>query len=182
MAPALRTGLSRLLDVLYRMSSSLAAVFLAGIAVAILVQVVSRLVGFRIAGLDEFAAWSMGAAVFLALPDTLARGAHIRVTLVLEHLPSRIARWLEAIAGLIGTAVCVWAAWAVLVFVGNTFRFGDLAQGEVAIPLWLPQISMAIGFVLLSVAFIENLAVTPRRERRDTADVKLHEKQIEEGF
>ena len=175
MAASRKPGLRRLLDALYGASSNLAALFLAAIAAIVLMQIITRAMGLKISGLDDFAAWSMAATVFLALPGTLAKGGHIRVLLILETLPARAARILELVAALTGLAVSLWAAWSVLRFVWTSFRLGDVTQGELVMPLWIPQLSMAIGFVLLAVALLEQLidAISRLPSGTDDADKDL---------
>lgn len=146
----------QVLGALYGASSVLAALALASIAIIVLLQIVSRTVGIRVIGLDDFAAWSMAAAVFLALPDTLAKGGHIRVLLFIQRLPTRIRLAIDVLTASIGLAVALWAARSVILFVWSSYQLGDVTQGELVLPLWLPQLSVAIGFALLAVAFAEH--------------------------
>lgn len=156
MVTARISGSRKVLDALYRASSGLAALSLAAIAVLVLTQIGTRALGIRIIGLDDFAAWSMAAAVFLALPGTLARGGHIRVQLFVQALPARVSRSVDFLSAVIGLCVSVWAARSVINFVWTSYRLGDVTQGELVLPLWLPQLTIAIGFALLAVAFAEH--------------------------
>jgi TRAP-type C4-dicarboxylate transport system permease small subunit len=38
----------------------------------------------------------------------------------------------------------------------DSYRFGDLSEGLDATPLWLPQLSMAIGATLLALAVCDH--------------------------
>ena len=39
----------------------------------------------------------------------------------------------------------------------NSHEFNDISQGVDATPLWIPQIGMAVGAVVLAVAFLDDL-------------------------
>jgi hypothetical protein len=51
-----------------------------------------------------------------------------------------------------------------------SWRFNDLSQGVIAVPLWIPQLGFAGGLVVLAIAFIDELihvllGGAPRYER-----------------
>src|SRR3954463_15235921 len=135
----------RLLDFLYDASAWLAALAMVGVLVMVLLSIISRQVGFHVAGTDAYAGYSMAAAGFLALAHTLKHNEHIRVTLLLGRLKGRAKHALE-----------MWALTAA-VFLSGLFAFysirlawvshaiNDMSTGNDATPLWIPQIAMALG-------------------------------------
>lgn len=127
------------------------------IVALILAQIAARLMGMQIKSADDFAGWLLAASMFLALPMTLNRGDHIRVSVVSDLLPPGARRALDVIATLIGTAALLWGAWFVLSFVRESWAYHDVSGGLLAVPLWIPQLSMAVGIVLFAVAMIERL-------------------------
>ena len=54
-----------------------------------------------------------------------------------------------------------YVVFAVLRFVYESWKFNELAQGLVQIPIWIPQMSLAVGATVLLVAvcddFVEHL-------------------------
>ncbi|PCH72693.1 MAG: ABC transporter substrate-binding protein, partial [Rhodobacteraceae bacterium] len=36
-------------------------------------------------------------------------------------------------------------------------RWNDISQGQDATPLWMPQIAMSVGLVILAISFIDHL-------------------------
>jgi TRAP-type C4-dicarboxylate transport system permease small subunit len=46
----------------------------------------------------------------------------------------------------------------------DSYAFGDVSTGMMAIPLWVPQLSMAVGAVLLEIAALEELVRVLRGE------------------
>ena len=150
-------ALTALLDRLARASGAAAAASLAAIALVIGAQIVARLMGQQIPAADDFAAWAMAASAFLALPYALRNGDHIRVTLIAQMLPMSWQRGFDTLATAIGVALASWAAWSVVGFVLDSWRFGEVAQGMLAVPLWIPQLSMAVGMALFALMMVDRL-------------------------
>ncbi|MGN6829597.1 TRAP transporter small permease [Paucibacter sp. M5-1] len=145
------------LDRLSKASGAASAVALAAIGLVIAAQIVARLLGHQIPAADDFAAWAMAASAFLALPYAMRHGDHIRVTLVLQFLPKRWERGYELLASALGVALAVWAAWHTLQFVYGSWQYEEVAQGMLRVPLWIPQLAMAIGMLLLALMLIDRL-------------------------
>ena len=47
----------------------------------------------------------------------------------------------------------------------QSYTFHDISTANDATPLWLPQLSMALGTLVLAVAFIDELVLELRGER-----------------
>ncbi len=152
----LRAALNRL----YHGSGVLAGCFLVAIGVMSLIQVVSRLLGFAAHSYDEFAGYCMAASSFLGLAWTLRCNEQIRMTIILSMAKGGLRHGLE-IACL--TAACLmvgYFAWASAEMVWTSFSLNDVSQGLVPIKLWIPQSGMALGLVILLIAFLDDLLVT----------------------
>ncbi|PWQ93385.1 TRAP transporter small permease [Leucothrix arctica] len=142
---------------LYRISAVLSAMFLAGIGLLILAQIVSRLVGSQIPSADDFAAWSMAGSVFLALPATFNANGHIRVTILFKAFGPNVTRVLDVISTLVAIGILAWGTWFVGEYVFESYIYHDVSQGIVAVPLWIPQCAMFVGILLMTIALIEHL-------------------------
>jgi TRAP-type C4-dicarboxylate transport system permease small subunit len=151
--------LRRFLDRLYAASGALAALCLALIAVVMLLQAGMRELGWLLRGADDIVAWLCAGCAFLALGHTFRRGELVRVGLVVERLPPRLRR-AAALAALGLTVLFVgYMVYAVLRFVYESWRFEEVAQGLIAIPIWIPQLSFALGAVVLFIAVLDELVV-----------------------
>jgi len=151
------------LDLLYNAAGYLAAFFMVGILLMVLASVVGRIVGFNLRGSDAYAGYCMAAASFLALAHTLKRGEHIRVTLFLDRFGGRLRRPLELWSHAAGTFFCAALAWFSVRLVLQSHEFNDISQGNDATPLWIPQIGMAVGAVVLLVAMLDDFVGVIRR-------------------
>lgn len=159
-----------LLHRLYRASGLLSAACMVLICALIVAQIVARNAGSTVPDADEFAAWAMAASGFLGLPYALHAGSHIRVAVVMRFVSGRVRHAMEVLASVVGLAIAGYLAWYCSAFVYESFTFNEVSQGLVAVPLWIPQAPMAIGAVLLAVAFAERLATVLRRETFETGD------------
>ena len=159
------------LDRLYETAGWLAALFMIGTLVFVLLGIFGRLFSFHVRGTDAYAGYCMAACGFLALAYTLRRNEHIRVTLLLSHVPPAARKALEvwchvlavALAGILAF-YCVRLAW-------QSHTFNDISTGNDATPLWIPQLAMAFGTVILCIAFVDAfVAVLRDGHKREAAD------------
>jgi TRAP-type C4-dicarboxylate transport system permease small subunit len=166
----------KVLDGLYDGAAWLAALFMVGLLVMVLLSVISRLLHFHVAGTDAYAGYLMAATGFLALAHTLKRGEHIRVTLLLSALKGRSRHALELWALLAATALAALSAFYSCRLAWQSRAFNDISTGNDATPLWIPQLSMAVGSVILLIAFIDELALEWRGVR--AAQVTLSDEML----
>jgi TRAP-type C4-dicarboxylate transport system permease small subunit len=154
--------LRRFLDRLYAASGALAAVCLASIAAVMLAQAGMRELGFLLRGADDIVAWLCAACAFLALGHTFRRGELVRIGLVADRLPPRV-RWPVALGALaVSLAFVGYMLYAVARFVYESWKFNEVAQGLIAIPIWIPQMSFVLGALILFVAMVDEFVVLAR--------------------
>ena len=123
---------------------------------------------------DDFAGYAMLACSFLALAHTFGRGEHVRVTLLIQRLQGRARRWAELWCLAAGTFLSGFLAWYCVKLMLDSRAFGDMSTGLVAIPLWLPQIFMAIGACVLFIAMVEQLVVVATGGKLPEEPSNLH--------
>ena len=149
----------RLLDFLYDSAAALAALFMVGLLGMVLLSILSRQLHFHVPGTDAYAGYMMAAAGFLALAHTLKRGEHIRVTLLLNALKGRWKQGFEIWSLGIATLLAVLFAYYSCKLAWQSHEFHDISTGSDATPLWIPQIAMALGTVVLALAFVDELVL-----------------------
>ena len=170
----------RALDALYNAAGYLAAFFLVATLVWVTIGIVGRgaevcLFGgcldarFYVPGNDLYAGYTMAACGFLALAHTLKKGEHIRVELVLQKASPRIRRalqlWSYAAASFLAALFAFYSArltW-------QSYAFNDISTGNDATPLWIPQLTMAAGAVILLIAFVDEFVIEWRGRRAPLA-------------
>ena len=165
----------KLLDALYTGSAWLAALFMIGVLVMVLLSMLGRMFNFYIPGTDAYAGYAMAGAGFLALAHTLKSGEHIRVTLIIGKLTGGARRGLElwslSVAVLLAGLLAVYA-WR-LAWQSHTFH--DISTASDATPLWIPQILMGLGTTVLLIAFLDEWVLELRRQRSHGSVETRHE-------
>lgn len=149
--------MTRLVLNFYRLLLALSCLAMIAAFATVGLGIAARLANWDIAGLDAYAGYAIAAALFLALPSTLIKGEHIRVTLLLERAPLRLRQGLEwwSLAAALGLSA--YMAWYALRLVWVSYVTHDMSAGADASPLWIPQIAMALGCVGFAMAFAHAL-------------------------
>jgi TRAP-type C4-dicarboxylate transport system permease small subunit len=154
--------LRRFLDRLYAAAGSAAAVCLAAIAVVMLAQAGMRELGMLFRGADDIVAWLCAATAFLALGHTFRRGELVRIGLLVDHLPPHVRRPVALSALAVAVVFAGYMAYAVVRFVYESWKFNEVAQGLIQIPIWIPQMSFVLGAAILFVAVLDEFVVLAR--------------------
>ena len=171
----------RILDGVYLASGMISAFFMVTILVLIVVGMVARWTSIAVPGTTEFAGYAMAATSFFALCHALTRGAHIRVSIIL-NANDFLKRWLDMFAVFGAAVIATYFArfaiktnqfsemlndrtqgqdqipeWLVALFSLDFERFAAGGDAMVYTPIWIPQLAMSIGTILLAVALWDNL-------------------------
>lgn len=150
-------ALRRILDFLYSTAGVLAALCLVAILSLIVAQMIARWTGTVFPGTADYAGYAMAGASFLAFANALGRGAHIRVSILLNAASPSMKRWLELWCFAIGAAVMWYFTYYAYWFVYWSWKFNEVSQGQDATQLWIPQSVMVIGGGLMAIALTDNL-------------------------
>lgn len=156
-APAPVAGVLRWIDRLGLAGGWIAAACLVALTALILAEILVRLLSRVIAAVPadipvawEYSAYLMGASFLFGAAVTLRAGSHIRVGLLLAHVPPPALRLLEIAASAVGTALTAFLAWSLLQFALEAFE-RDQTSISSATPLWIPQMAVVAGAVLLAL-------------------------------
>jgi len=89
------------------------------------------------------------------MASAFKRGDFVRMLLVLEKLSPRLRHYGEVLAlltALVASAVLAgWASFGVY----ESWRSDEMSIGLLVVPIWIPQLSFAIGTIILLVAVID---------------------------
>lgn len=166
------SAIRKTLDFLYLASGVAAALCLIAILVLIVAQMVARWTGEIFPGAPDYAGYAMAAASFLAFANALNRGAHIRVSILLNAVPREARRLLEIWCFTLGAAVAWYFTYYAYWFVYWSWKFNEVSQGQDATLLWIPQSVMVIGGGLMALALTDNLFnVIFRGDHRISRDI-----------
>jgi TRAP-type C4-dicarboxylate transport system permease small subunit len=146
-----------LLNRIYDSAAALAALFMCAMLVMVLMSIIGREFNFHIRGTDAYAGYCMAASGFLALAHTLKKGEHIRVTVLISRFKGAWLKGLELWALGMASFLASLLAYYSIRLSWQSYTFHDISTSNDATPLWIPQISMALGTVVLAIAFIDEL-------------------------
>jgi TRAP-type C4-dicarboxylate transport system permease small subunit len=105
---------------------------------------------------DEYCAYGLAAIIFLGAGYCLKEKGHIRITLVLGFLPSRLAAVITCAATALTTIFMGYLWWYLFKMVSAAYRYDSTSGTLTNTPLWIPQTVMLIG----AAGFLVQLAGT----------------------
>jgi TRAP-type C4-dicarboxylate transport system permease small subunit len=147
----------RFFEKIYTGAAYVAGFFMICILVTVMASILGRFFNFDASGMDAYAGYSMAASSLFALAHTFRRGEHIRVTLFLQLLKPSANRVLDVFCHVVAIGIASALTWFSARLVWQSHVFHDVSTGLDATPLWIPQIGMALGALLLVCALIQDL-------------------------
>lgn len=159
------------LNSLYKASTVLAACCLVVISSLVVLQVLGRLLdgarsllglaplGLLVPSLAEIAGFLLVGASFLALAGTLRNGDHIRVSILLQAVPSAAARLLNMWAIAVALGLAAFFTWHAASLAYDSYVFNEVSFGIIPIPLVFPQSVMTFGLLVFTAALLDDLIV-----------------------
>ena len=138
--------LTTLIDRINLWAARLSAVLLGLMTVLILVEILlwNTLEKTTLVA-DEYSAYGLAAIIFMGAGYCLKEKGHIRITLVLGFLPSKLAGWISFLATAVTTVFMGYLWWYLLKMVASTIRYHSTSGTLTQTPLWIPQSLMLAG-------------------------------------
>jgi len=103
---------------------------------------------------DEISGYILVLAATWGLAYTLRTGAHVRIDVLLPHMPPRLRALADVVASLVMAAFASLFAWRVWILVEDSWETGIRSSTYLLMPLWVPQVILGVGFSLLAVAAV----------------------------
>lgn len=104
-----------------------------------------RLFGLSVGGADELSGYAFAISVTWSLAFTMLERAHVRIDVLYQTLPPRVAAaldWLALVAMGVFVTVLTWHAAQV---VGDSWSAASRANTPLGTPLWIPQALWCAG-------------------------------------
>ena len=140
------------MDGLIRAAGALSAACLAAMVGVLVATLVLRPFGVLVPSSEEIVTFLMVGMAFFGFVYAYAARAHVRVDTLHRRLPPRLRRNVELASHAGAAALCAAVAWHGAGLAWTAFRFNDLSDGLIPIPMWIPLCTLPIGFVLLALA------------------------------
>lgn len=135
-----------------------AAALLGATALAVTLDVVARNVGLgAFPWVLEASEFALPLATFCVAPWLLVRNEHVRLDILLQVLPLRVAAAVDRVANAFGLAVCaVLSVYGVRAIVDSAQQ-GAMVIKSLVFPEWWLYVPVPLCFVLLGVEFVRRL-------------------------
>ncbi len=171
MIDTLSTAYGRLLSALAMVGCAL----LLAMMLVIVADVALR--NIPVPGLPQGLAWSNEVSELMlylitmcVAPWLLRQGQHIRVDIVLQALPSRVAWALEWVGEAIGLLCCLVIAWYSAQAAWASYSSGALNIKTLVTPEWWGLAPLPVVFVLLAIEMLFRMRRLARAERGPRQD------------
>lgn len=170
----LAMALGAVLRPLERAAIALAIVVLLALLVLTNVEVAGRyFLGFSTLVADEYGGYAYSWLVLLGAVHLLRSDSYLTMTLLIDRLP-RLRSVMGVVAGVLGlvtSLILLWSCWQTFHL---SWLFGTKSIQPSQTPLYLPQAIMPAGFLMLVLAYLEDIlrrlsGLPPRRQDDDTA-------------
>ena len=119
---------------------------------------------------NELSEDSLYLITLLAAPGLLRHGQHIRIDIVLQAVPPRVAWIMEWIGDIVGLVCCLVFVWYGASAAAASFADGSVSMKTLVLPEWWLLAPMPVAFTLLAIEFgfrMHRLASAERRPRED---------------
>ena len=149
--------MSGLKNSLYLLSGYSSGVCIVLIMLIILAQVIGRLFSFIVPSAEDFSGYLLAASTFFGLAYSFKEGGHIRVNILLQRLPASVQLFHEVFLLFVALFIAAFMGFYCAHMVWESYLFEEITHGYIPIPLWVPQLPVALGLVGLNLAIIDNL-------------------------
>jgi TRAP-type C4-dicarboxylate transport system permease small subunit len=130
-----------------------------------LAQAFGREAGILVRGADDIVSWLCAAAAFFALGHTFRHGELVRVGLLINRLGAR-GRWIAELFALgLTSAFVAYMLWSVSRFIYESWKFNEVAQGLIKLPIWIPQMSFLLGVLIFFVAVLDEFVLVLKKQK-----------------
>lgn len=155
---------------------------LMGIMGLTMVEVITRYVLHRPLILaDEFGGYSLVAISFLGLAYCWKQKGHIRITFVISRMPAWVSNWLRVATLTVALVYVSLASKVSYDFIADAFRRNMKSPSWLMTPLKWPEMALLIGFTLLALILMVEIAIAVRNIRSGVSTEAISEEKAEEG-
>jgi TRAP-type C4-dicarboxylate transport system permease small subunit len=155
----------RLLEAL----ATLAALMLLAMVVIVSTDIVLRNIGGRgLSWANEISEYALYIMTLLTAPWLLRRGQHVRLDIALTFVPPYVAWLMEALADVLGFAVCITLIRYGFDMTIESARLGAITIKNLVFPEWWLLAPLPAAFMLLAIEFLFRFhrLMTGERARR----------------
>ena len=107
---------------------------------------------------DEFSAYMLVAVAFLGMAQTWKEKGHVRISAVIDKLPTKAAAWVRLMSLVLAFAMVIAFCQSSYDYLKYSFKINMSAPTLHNTPLQVPQMALLIGFILVSLIILTQIA------------------------
>jgi C4-dicarboxylate transporter, DctQ subunit len=107
---------------------------------------------------DELSAYMLVALSFLGFAYTWRQGGHVRVEVVVNYLPPRLKDWVRLIGLILTFLFMVEMDRVAFKMIAYALQMKMRSSTWLMFPLFWPQLTIFVGFVLLTLMLVGDIA------------------------
>lgn len=119
---------------------------------------------------NELSEYGLYLITILAAPGLLRRGQHIRVDIILQILPPRLAWLFEWIGDIVGIICCLYFVWYGVLVTYASYAAGSVSIKTLVLPEWWIFAPMPVCFLMLAIEFIFRMRFLALADQAPRAD------------
>ena len=148
----------RVIDRISIFAGFIASLALAAMTLVVCFEVISRYVfNEPTTWVTEISTYLFVAISFLGLAEAQRANAHIKVELLVDRLAPDTQKFLELVGLWLGVVFATVAAWHCARFTFQEYIHDARDWGLLGTPQWVPQVSLAVGFILFVAALLRDI-------------------------
>ena len=106
---------------------------------------------------DEFSAYMLVALSYLGFAYTWRQGGHVRVTVLVNRLPSRAASWIRFMGLILVFIFMIELDWVGYKMILYALQINLRSSTWLMVPLFWPQLTVFVGFILLTLLIVVDI-------------------------
>jgi TRAP-type C4-dicarboxylate transport system permease small subunit len=107
---------------------------------------------------DEVSAYMLVALSFIGLAYTWKERGHVRITALVSRLPARVSSWIRLVMLFMALGISVMLTRASYEYLAFSFKIHMTSATHLRVPLQGPQTPLFIGFALLTLLLVVEVA------------------------
>jgi len=144
------------MDRLARAAGALSALCLAGMVAVLLATLALRPFGILVPSSEEITTFLMVGMAAFGFVYAYVHGAHVRVDTLHRRLSAGSQRVVDVASHAAAALLCAVVAFAGAQLAWTAFRFNDLSDGLIPIPMWIPMSTVPVGLALLAALLVRD--------------------------
>lgn len=117
---------------------------------------------------DEISAYMLVALSFIGMAYCWKQKGHVRIEALVCRLPARVANWMRLVSLTIGFVFTIVLCQGSYIFLLRSFEVHKTSNSWLRIPLLWPQMTIGIGYALLSLWLLLEIVKAIRSIRTNT--------------